>query len=152
MDVTRNVLVAALAAAFTVSVAAAPAHASAVGSSAVNSFSYTAGGATVKVPTGCFFTHIIKGSGKRIQHQNAGVDCGFVAALGPGFCNWRIDFTYADMNNATYKTSRGKTHPECKIDHMRNNSPQMPPRYGKACTHLYVNGTRRSSQCHYIKK
>ncbi|MEU9184856.1 hypothetical protein AB0D14_09855 [Streptomyces sp. NPDC048484] len=107
---------------------------------------------TMKVPTGCAFTHIIRGGGKKITYQNACVDCAFVAALGSGFCNWRIDFTYANTNNKTYRTSRGRTHPECKIDPMRNNSPQTLPRYGKACAHLHVNGVRRVSQCHHITK
>jgi len=44
------------------------------------------------------------------------------------------------------------THTECKIDPMRNNSPQKLPRYGKACARLYVGGTRRVSQCHNITK
>ena len=47
----------------------------------------------MKVPTGCMFTHSIRGDGKKITYQNAGVDCAFVAALSSGFCNWRIDFT-----------------------------------------------------------
>ncbi|MEU8522862.1 hypothetical protein [Streptomyces sp. NBC_01216] len=128
------------------------AHASAVGSTPVQTFEYSVGGATMKVPTGCMFTHIVRGDGRKITYQNAGVDCGFVAALGSGFCNWRIDFTYADTNNKTYRTSRGKTHSECKIDPMRNNHPQTLPRYGKACAHLHVNGVRRVSQCHHITK
>lgn len=128
------------------------AHATAVGSTPVRTFEYSVGGMTMKVPTGCMFTHAIRGSGQRITYQNAGVDCAFVAALSSGFCNWRIDFTYADTNNRTYRTSRGRTHSECKIDPMRNNSPQILPRYGKACAHLIVNGVRRVSQCHHITK
>jgi len=128
------------------------AHATAIGSAPVRTFEYSVGGMTMKVPTGCMFTHVIRGSGKKITYQNAGVDCGFVAALSSGFCNWRIDFTYADTNNRTYRTSRGKTHSECKIDPMRNNSPQRLPRYGKACAHLHVKGVRRVSQCHHITK
>ncbi|MFC8515673.1 hypothetical protein [Streptomyces sp. NPDC057257] len=128
------------------------AHATAVGSTPVRTFEYSVGGMTMKVPTGCLFTHIIRGSGRKITYQNAGVDCAFVAALGSGFCNWRIDFSYADTDNRTYRTSRGRTHNECKIDPMRNNSPQTLPRYGKACAHLYVNGVRRVSQCHHITK
>ncbi|MGW6866789.1 hypothetical protein [Streptomyces sp. NPDC054901] len=31
----------------------------------------------MKVPTGCMFTHIVRGEGKNITYQNAGVDCGF---------------------------------------------------------------------------
>ncbi|WP_245877684.1 hypothetical protein [Streptomyces glaucescens] len=128
------------------------AHATAVGSTPVRTFQYSVGGMTMKVPTGCMFTHAIRGSGKKITYQNAGVDCAFVAALGTGFCNWRIDFTYADTNNRTYRTSRGRTHNECTIDPMRNNSAQTLPRYGKACAHLHVNGVRRVSQCHHITK
>ncbi|MFB8772855.1 hypothetical protein [Streptomyces broussonetiae] len=128
------------------------AHATAIGSTPVRTFEYSVGGMTMKIPTGCMFTHVIRGSGKRITYQNAGVDCAFVAALGSGFCNWRIDFTYADTSNRTYRTSRGKTHSECKIDPMRNNSPQRLPRYGKACAHLHVNGVRRVSQCHHVTK
>ncbi|MGW2417975.1 hypothetical protein ACWC0C_01730 [Streptomyces sp. NPDC001709] len=118
----------------------------------MRTFEYSVGGVTMKVPTGCMFTHIIRGSGRRITYQNAGVDCAFVGALSSGFCNWRIDFTYADTDNHTYRTSRGRTHNECKIDPMRNNSPQRLPRYGKACAHLLVNGVRRVSQCHHITK
>ncbi|MGQ4429883.1 hypothetical protein ACN6K3_006838 [Streptomyces sp. SAS_260] len=91
--------------------------------------------------------------------RNAGADCAFVGALSSGFCNRRIDFTYVDTDNRTYRRSRGRTHPECKIDPMRNNSPRMLPRYGKACVHpyvtcahLYVNGVRRVSQCHHVTK
>ncbi|ALV36026.1 hypothetical protein [Streptomyces sp. CdTB01] len=128
------------------------AHATAIGSTSVRTFEYSVGGMTMKVPTGCMFTHIIRGSGREITYQNAGVDCAFVAALSSGFCNWRIDFSYADTNNRTYRTSRGRTHNECKIDPMRNNAPQRLPRYGKACAQLYVNGVRRVSQCHHITK
>ncbi len=132
--------------------APAAAHATAVGSTPVRTFEYSVGGVTMKVPTGCMFTHVIRGSGRKITYQNAGVDCAFTGALTSGFCNWRIDFTYADTNNRTYRTSRGRTHRECKIDPMRNNSPQRLPRYGKACAHLFVNGVRRVSQCHHITK
>ncbi len=128
------------------------ARASAVGSAPVRTFEYSVGGVTMKVPTGCMFTHIVRGSGRQITYQNAGVDCAFVGALSSGFCNWRIDFTYADTSNRIYRTSRGRTHDECKIDPMRNNSPQTLPRYGKACAHLHVNGVRRVSQCHHVTK
>ncbi|MFR0358229.1 hypothetical protein [Streptomyces sediminimaris] len=132
--------------------ASADASAGAIGTTPVKTFDYSVGGMTVKVPTGCLFTHVIRGSGRRITYQNAGVDCAFVGALSSGFCNWRIDFTYGDTRNRTYRTSRGRTHNECKIDPMRNNSPQTLPRYGEACAHLYVNGLRRVSQCHSITK
>jgi hypothetical protein len=31
--------------------------------------------------------------------------------LSSGFCNWRIDFTYADTNNKKYRMSRGRDAP-----------------------------------------
>ncbi|WP_327133007.1 hypothetical protein OG311_20845 [Streptomyces sp. NBC_01343] len=130
----------------------AQAHAGAIGSTPVATFDYQVGGVTMKVPTGCMFTHIIRGEGKHITYQNAGVDCGFVGALNAGFCNWRIDFTYADTDNKIYRTSRGKTHTECKINPMRDNAPQKLPRYGKACAQIHVNGVRRAGQCHHITK
>lgn len=130
----------------------AEAHAGAIGSTPVTGFDYQVGGVTMKVPTGCMFTHIVRGEGKKITYQNAGVDCGFVGALNAGFCNWRIDFTYADTDNKIYRTSRGKTHTECEIHPMRDNAPQTLPRYGKACAHINVNGVRRVSQCHHITK
>lgn len=130
----------------------ADAHAGAIGSTPVSTFDYQVGGATMKIPAGCMFTHIIRGDGRNITYQNAGVDCGFVGALNSGFCNWRIDFTYADTDNKTYRTSRGTTHPECKIDPMRGNAPQKLPRYGRACAHLHINGVRRVSQCHHVTK
>ncbi|MCX4780129.1 hypothetical protein [Streptomyces sp. NBC_01264] len=123
----------------------AQAHAGAIGSTPVTGFDYQVGGVTMKVPTGCMFTHIVRGEGKKITYQNAGVDCA-------GFCNWRIDFTYADTDNKTYRTSRGRTHTECEIHPMRDNAPQTLPRYGKACAHINVNGVRRVSQCHHITK
>lgn len=128
------------------------AHAGAIGATPVRTFEYSVGGVTMKVPTGCMFTHVVRGSGRKITYQNAGVDCAFVGALSSGFCNWRIDFSYADANNRIYRTSRGRTHSECKIDPMRSNSPQTLPRYGKACAHLHVNGVRRVSQCHHVTK
>ncbi|NYV77808.1 hypothetical protein HW445_26295 [Streptomyces sp. UH6] len=100
------------------------------------------------------FTHIVRGGGRRISYQNAGVDCAFVGALNAGFCNWRIDFAYANTNTNTkvYRTSRGRTHTECRIDPMRSNSPQKLPRYGKTCARLHVNGTRLASRCHHITR
>jgi hypothetical protein len=149
---SRLVTASAAAAAVLLSSPSQAHAAGAVGTSPVATFEYTVGGVAMKVPTGCMFTHIIRGGGRQITYQNAGVDCGFVAGLSSGFCNWRIDFAYADTDNRTYRTSRGRTHPECKIDPMRNNSPQTLPHYGKACAHLFVNGVRRVTQCHHITK
>ncbi len=106
----------------------------------------------MKVPTGCFLTHSIEGSGRRITSQLAGVDCVGIAATFSRFCNWRIDFAYADTDNRTYKTSRGVMHPECKGDPLRRVKPQTLPKYGKACAKFFVNGKLRAVQCHYITK
>ncbi|GAA2290022.1 hypothetical protein GCM10010415_71950 [Streptomyces atrovirens] len=128
------------------------AHASATGSAAIGSFTYQVRGAAVKIPVGCFLTHTIKGSGKRITSQLAGVDCVGVAATFSQFCNWRIDFAYADTNNKTYRTSRGATHAECEGAPLRNAAPQTLSVYGKACAKLYISGTLRATQCHFITK
>ncbi|CAL9447927.1 hypothetical protein SUDANB105_02370 [Streptomyces sp. enrichment culture] len=132
--------------------AAGPAQAGATGSAVIGSFSYELNGVGVKVPVGCFLTHTIKGSGKRITSQFAGVDCAGLAATFSQFCNWRIDFSYADTDNRTYRTSRGATHAECKGNPLRHARPQTLPRYGKACAKFHVNGKLRAVQCHYITK
>ncbi|MYR45264.1 hypothetical protein [Streptomyces sp. SID5910] len=128
------------------------AHASATGSTALGTFDYDLRGAGVRVPVGCFLTHTVKGSGKRITSQFAGIDCVGLASTFSHFCNWRIDFGYADTNNRTYRTSRGATHTECKGDPLREVPPQTLPKYGKTCAKFYVNGKLRAVQCHYVTK
>jgi len=128
------------------------ARASATGSTPIGTFDYDLRGAGVKVPVGCFLTHSIGGSGKRIDSQLAGVDCMGLAATFSKFCNWRIDFAYADTDNRTYKTSRGATHLECRGNPLRRASAQRLPKYGKACAKFYVNGKLRAVQCHFITK
>lgn len=154
-NATRRVITAG-GAALLVSVVAlgagGAAHASATGSTAVGTFDYDLRGAGVKVPVGCFLTHSIDGSGKRITAQLAGVDCAGLAVTFTKFCNWRIDFSYADTDNRTYKVSRGKTHMECKGNPLRRNAAQTLPKYGKACARFYVNGKLRAVQCHFITK
>ncbi|WP_406722349.1 hypothetical protein OG968_10955 [Streptomyces althioticus] len=131
---------------------AAPAHASATGSTALGTFTYEVRGTTVKVPVGCFLTHSIEGSGKKIESQMAGVDCIGVAATFSRFCNWRIDFAYADTDNRTYRVSRGATRPKCEGAPLWRAAPQTLPHYGKACARLFVNGKSRATQCHYITR
>ncbi|MFD0317353.1 hypothetical protein [Streptomyces flavalbus] len=131
---------------------AGPGHASATGTTPLGTFDYDLRGANVRVPTGCFLTHTIKGSGKRITTQFAGVDCAGLAVTFTQFCNWRIDFAYADSDNRTYRTSRGATHHECIGNPLRKVAPQTLPKYGKACAKFYVNGKLRGVQCHYITR
>ncbi len=80
----------------------------------INAFNYTWGGIEISLPRGCQLGHRIKGSGKRISYQAAAVQGGGLCAVKPQFCNWRIDFSYADTDGRTYKTSRGKTHNVCE--------------------------------------
>ncbi|MGX1272412.1 hypothetical protein [Streptomyces phaeoluteigriseus] len=91
-------------------------------------------------------------SGKRIASELAGVDCAGLAATFSRFCNWRIDFSYADTDNKSYRTSRGSTRPECKGDPLRHAQPQTLPTYGKACAKFFVNGKLRAVQCHFLTK
>ncbi|MFE4400013.1 hypothetical protein ACFRPV_40190, partial [Kitasatospora sp. NPDC056808] len=100
------------------------AQAGAAGPAPVQTSEYSVGGATVEVPTGCMCSPIIRGKGKKMRTGAPGVDCGFVGALGGGFCNRRIGFAYADTGNRTCETSRGATRSECEIDPAGNNSPQ----------------------------
>lgn len=127
---------------------------SAAGSSSIGSFSYQYDGFTLSIPLGCWFTHSINGSKRYINWELAGVDC-YAVGVFSRFCNTRIDFAYADGNNHTYSTSRGKTHYTCYWGHVPvRHAPgkRNLPHYGKACAKLYINGTRRAVQCHYITR
>ncbi|WP_437747019.1 hypothetical protein WME73_19965 [Sorangium sp. So ce302] len=128
---------------------------SAAGSAAVQTFSYTIGGATINVPTGCALTHVIKGSGRKIRDQIAGVDCVGPAALLSRFCNARIEFHYADTSGKTYRITRGPLHTTCKVGTVPTfniKKDRTLPKYGKACAQLFVNGKRRAVQCHFITR
>ncbi|MFD8298144.1 hypothetical protein ACFV13_18185 [Streptomyces bauhiniae] len=148
----RRATVALALAAATALGTAGTARAGAVGTTTIGSFSYELHGVGVQVPVGCFLTHRIEGSGRRITDQFAGVDCVGIAATFSRFCNWRIDFTYTDTDNRTYRTSRGATHNSCSGDPLRHAAPQVLPKYGKACARFYVNGRQRASQCHSVVK
>lgn len=116
-------------------------------------FSYAWEGISMKIPT-CAFGHKIGGSGRKITSETtsvSGVGCDLPAVK---FCNWRIDFAYADTNNKTYKTSKGKLHTTCNVAAgvHRANASQTLPHYGKACAKLYVAGKSRAVQCHNIVK
>ncbi|MFJ5657309.1 DNRLRE domain-containing protein [Streptomyces microflavus] len=127
---------------------------SAIGSTALGVFEYTVGGYTMKIPSGCFLTHKITGKRRSITYQMASTDCVGVAALA-SFCNWRMDFAYADTSNRTYKTLKGAVHVTCKRGGgttRKIEKNRTLAHYGKACAKLYVNGSRRATQCHYITK
>ncbi|WP_254812141.1 hypothetical protein [Streptomyces cavourensis] len=126
---------------------------SAYGTKALGGFSYSAGGLTIKVPSGCFLTHGITGKGLKIDSQRAGVDCAGPAALAAKFCNSRIEFHYADTNNKTYRIDKGPLVSSCKTGTVPMVSKGAKTvKAGKACAQLWINGTRKAVQCHYITK
>lgn len=127
---------------------------SAAGSAAISSFNYSVGGVTIKVPAGCFLTHSLKGSGKKVNSQIAGVDCVGVAALATRFCNTRLELHYADTSGKTYKIKRGPLKTKCHTGTVPTYKigAHTLPKYGKACAQLFVNGSRRAVQCHFITK
>ncbi|GAA4795523.1 hypothetical protein GCM10023329_55220 [Streptomyces sanyensis] len=128
---------------------------SAAGSTAIGSFSYSVGGTTISIPTGCFMTHSIKGSGKRINRQIAGVDCVGPSVFASRFCNTRFEFHYADTRGKTYKIQRGPLLTKCHtgtVPVYTFSKAHTLPKYGKACAQLFVNGSRKAVQCHYITK
>lgn len=126
----------------------------AFGSTPIGSFEYSWEGFTIRIPAGCFLTHLLTGSGRRIAAEHGGTDCVGPAALGPGFCNWRLDFKYYDANDdgKLYSWNKDKTHDECAtiIDRIWNYNPNFNARSGPACVVLMVNGAERGRQCHSI--
>ncbi|MGH4033501.1 hypothetical protein ACQB60_31725 [Actinomycetota bacterium Odt1-20B] len=128
--------------------------ASATGSAALGVFSYSHGGVTIKVPSGCFLTHAIKGSGKKVNSQIAGIDCVGVAALGSRFCNSRLEFHYADTSGKTYQIKRGPLRKTCHTGSFPTYKlgAHTIPKHGKACAQFFVNGKRKAVQCHFITK
>ncbi|WP_055698491.1 hypothetical protein [Streptomyces silaceus] len=127
---------------------------SATGSTALGVFTYSHGGVTIKVPSGCFLTHSVKGSGKKVSSQLAGVDCVGPAALGSRFCNARLEFHYADTAGKTYKIKRGPLRTKCYTGTFPTYKigAHTLPKYGKACAQLFINGSRKAVQCHFITK
>jgi hypothetical protein len=145
-------LVPAMAAAL-VLFATSLAYADAVGSTPIGAFDYTFQGAKLSIPTGSFFTHMIRGSGLTITDESAGVDGIGPGLVGGGFCNWRIDFQYEDDSGKVYSIDRGPLSNTC--DHYTFRDLPVThalPSYGKACALFYVNGVERARQCHFIVK
>ena len=129
----------------------AVARPTAYGSTPIGSFGYSWGGVTINVPVGCFFTHTIRGDGRRITNENAGTDCSGIGWWTSGFCNWRIDFIYYDTNNRHYLTHSGPTHNKCAVSTFRKDGRDWTvPRYGRSCATFSVNGRERARQCHSI--
>jgi hypothetical protein len=151
-----TVLLAAVGLALTMGVApaqAAPADPrSAFGSVPVATFTYEFNGIKIKIPTGCFLSHYIQGKRTRVEKQNAGVDCAGPGALGPGFCNWRIDFIFYDLKGKHYLTHKGLQQLGCSTSLFWKNPKEnwSIPHYGRACATLTVHTKERVRQCHAI--
>lgn len=129
---------------------APPARATAYGSTPVNSFGYSYQGLSLRVPIGCFRTHVVRGDRTVIAAERAGVDCAGAGVWGGGFCNTRIDFAYDDTDNRRYLVDTGATDNRCRHDLLRDGPRRVLPSYGKACAVLYVDGVARARQCHSI--
>lgn len=139
------------ATALTLGYPAAPAHASAIGTTPIATFRYTVSGVTINVPTGCFLTHRISGAGQRIDAENAGVDCAGPGLWWGGFCNWRINFEYFNSDNQWYGTNQGGLNSSCDYYTFRTDTrSHRLAGPGRACAVFIVNATERARQCHSI--
>lgn len=121
----------------------------AVSATPVSTFEYAVGGATIRIPTGCFWSQLIKGSGRKITYQDGSADCYPPASIYTKFCNWRVDFHYADTNGRTYSINKGAMHNTCAYGDLirKRETDHTLPHYGKACAHLFVAGKRREVTC-----
>ncbi|MER7480226.1 DNRLRE domain-containing protein [Streptomyces sp. NPDC126510] len=121
----------------------------AVSATPVSTFEYAVGGATIRIPTGCFWSQLIKGSGRKITYQDGSADCYPPASIYTKFCNWRVDFHYADTNGRTYSINKGSMHNTCAYGDLirKRERNHTLPHYGKACAHLFVAGKRREVTC-----
>ncbi|MDN3023482.1 DNRLRE domain-containing protein [Streptomyces sp. S.PB5] len=126
----------------------------AIGFQQMGSFAFDIFGVTIHVPVGCEIGHRIHGSGRKITDQAAWVGCDeFYGNFTRGFCNWRLEFHYADTNGKTYKILKGTTHTTCSRGPWRQiKTDRTLPHYGKACAQFVVTGKRRGVQCHYITR
>jgi uncharacterized membrane protein len=152
---SRRLFLAASTAAATLLAAASPASASAVGYGKVGSFCYSVKGVNLCAP-GATIGHFIQGRGRTITRQEASVQDVFGGDTGGGkWCNWRIDWRYADADGRTYLRSNGEMHYSCsfvtsvgRVDSSRRTLKH----YGKACAEFFASGEKRGSQCHNIIK
>jgi hypothetical protein len=141
------------AAGATLMTAVSPASASALGYGKVGSFCYEVKGIQLCAP-GATIGHLIQVQGRTITREEASVqDILGGDTAGGKWCNWRIDWSYADTDNRTYQVSKGPTENSCtfitsvgRIDKAKRTLKH----YGKACAVFYASGVKRGSQCHNI--
>jgi hypothetical protein len=145
MPATRSALATALTAAAMLLVVIAPstASASAYGIQYWAPFGVSIGGQTIGIPTGQL-AHQVSGSGLTINSEWAHI------TTKPGFCNWRVDYVYKDLNGAEYRRIRTATKTGCDT---WAYAPTVYPgrvRAGTACAQLYRSGAYVTRQCHSI--
>ena len=151
----RRLLIAMSTAAVTLVSAASPASASAVGYGKIGSFCFDVKGVQVCAPAATI-GHLIQGHGRKVTREEASVQDVFGGDTGGGkWCNWRIDWRYADVEGKTYLRNRGPVHNSCtfltsvgRVD----TSKRTLKHYGKACAEFFASGRKRGSQCHDIIK
>ncbi|MBT2508624.1 DNRLRE domain-containing protein [Streptomyces sp. ISL-98] len=103
--------------------------------------------------TVCNMGHKIEGSGKKIKYQRGKFGCGPLPDLGLGFCNWRMEWHYADTYGKSYRWDRGSTHNQCATKGIRETfTDKNLKHYGKACAQFWSGGKRRGVQCHSITR
>jgi hypothetical protein len=119
------------------------AYASAYGVQYWGAFTVNIGGQNVGIPSGQL-AHDITGSGTYIRQEWAHI------TTKPGFCNWRVDYVYRDVNNREYRRIRTPTQLGCDT---WAYAPTVYPgavRSGTACAQLYRSGVYVTRQCHSI--
>ncbi|WP_165986237.1 hypothetical protein [Streptomyces sp. YIM 98790] len=149
----RSMFTAATACAVFVAMSSS-AEATAVGYTKVKGFCTSKAGTEICIPT-ITLGHYIKGSGRKVERQEASVqDVLGADTAGGSWCNWRIDFRYADTNGKTYLVRKGTTHNSCQwSDVGRIDKKQHTLKhYGKACAAFIVDGKDVAVQCHNIIK
>jgi hypothetical protein len=134
---------------------AVPASASAFGCQYIGGFGFSFKGFELRAPKG-WLCHQIRGSGRTIERESAiyGPAYSMYGALKGRVCNWRIDFAYRRASDGSeYRRHRGPTHHRCNYHVKRTvTSRKVLQHFGAACAELFVNGVRRSRQCHNITR
>lgn len=123
---------------------------SAFGAQPIGTFVYSDHGVTITVPTGCFLQHWIHGAGKNISYEEGGTDCAGPGYWFGGFCNWRMEFQYEDLNGHVYAGRSDGLHSECTYDATMTFGQDKLPVPGKACATFFVANKQRARQCHNI--
>ncbi|MGC5032189.1 hypothetical protein [Micromonospora sp. DT229] len=131
-----------------------PSIMSAFGTTPIGTFKYSYGGITISVPTGCFFSHYIEGDGQMVNRHTVGTDCVGPGYWWGGFCNYKFQIKYYDLNGKNYTNwpaNPGPLYSVCDYNTNHTYRPNLRYKVGKACAVFYVGGNNeRARQCHNI--